>query len=66
MEGIMKKMKVVFGDSESDMNLLTASVKALESEVLKARFDFTVQFDDSTSKTTLWFWRRATGGWNAQ
>lgn len=51
-------MKVVFFDHEEDKKLLVASVKALESDVLAARFQFTVEHDDSTKQTTLWFWHR--------
>lgn len=58
-------MRVIFFDHEEDKKLLAASVKALESDILAARFQFTVEHDDSTKQTTLWFWRR-TGDINAQ
>lgn len=54
----MLKRHVVFGQTESDKRLLASAIKALEDDILKARFDFTVEFDESTGKTTLWFWRR--------
>ncbi len=58
----MLKRRVVFGDTASDKRLLAASIKALEDEILKARFEYTVEFDDSTNKTTLWFWQRRKEG----
>ena len=57
-------MRVIFHEGEEDKRLLQASVKALESEVLKTRFSFTVEHDDTNKTTTLWFWRR-NGGANA-
>jgi len=60
----VKKMRVVFHEGETDKRLLEASVKALESDVLKARFHFTIEHDDTAKTTTLWFWRR-NGGANA-
>lgn len=54
----IKKMRVVFHDHEEDKRLLAAAVKALESDVLAARFEFTVEHDDTANTTTLWFWRR--------
>lgn len=58
----MKKMRVIFFDNEEDKRLLTASVKALEDPVLAARFEFTVEHDDTAKQTTLWFWRRRKEG----
>lgn len=54
----MKKMRVVFYDHEEDMRLLKAATKALQSEVLAARFEHSVERDDTANTTTLWFWRR--------
>ena len=62
----MLKRRIVFGDSETDKRLLTATIEALNSDVLKVRYDYTVECDDSTGKMTLFFWRRATGGFDAQ
>lgn len=62
----MLKRRVVFGTDDSDNRLLKASIAALDSDVLKARFDYTVEFDEETGKTTLYFWRRPTGGFDEQ
>jgi hypothetical protein len=50
-------MHIVFGNSMSDKALLEASLKALDDPILAARYGYTVEYDDNTEKTTLWFWR---------
>ena len=62
----MLKRRIIFGDSDTDKRLLKASIDALNSDVLKIRYDYTVECDDSTGKMTLYFWQRQTGGWSAQ
>ena len=58
----MLKRRVVFGDTASDKRLLVASIKALEDDILKVRFEYSIEYDDSTGKTTLWFWHRRKEG----
>lgn len=58
----MLKRHVVFGTTEEDRRLLAAAIKALEDDILKARFEFTLECDDSTGKKTLWFWHRRKEG----
>lgn len=58
----MLKRHVVFGQTESDKRLLASAIKALEDPILAARFAFTVEYDESTGKTTLWFWHRRKEG----
>lgn len=62
----MRRFHIVFSNSETDKRLLEASISALSSEVLSARYGHTVIYDDSTKKTTLEWWRLPTGGWNAK
>lgn len=54
----MKKTMVVFFDHEEDKRLLQACIKALQTDVLASRYEFTVERDDTANTTTLWFWRR--------
>lgn len=54
-------MHIVFGNSASDKALLEASLKALNDPILAARYNHTVEYDDNTEKTTLFFWRRSGG-----
>jgi hypothetical protein len=65
-EVLVKKYHIVFTDSEKDKRLLDASVKALASEVMVTRFGHTIEYDDSTGKTTLRWWRIPTGGFDAK
>lgn len=60
----MLKRRIVFGDSETDKRLLTATIEALNS--LKTQWDYTTEYDDSTGKMTLYFWQRQTGGFDAK
>lgn len=62
----MLKRRIVFGLNDTDKKLLAASIAALESDVLKARYAYTTECDDSTGKVTLYFWQRQTGGFDAQ
>lgn len=63
----MKIFSIVFNPKqESDQRLLKASVSALQSEVLSARFGHTVEYDTDTEKTTLKWWRLPTGGFDAK
>lgn len=62
----MLKRHVVFGDGDTDKRLLKSAIAALEDPVLSIRYEYSVEFDDSTGKTTLYFWQRVAGGWNAQ
>lgn len=61
----MEKMRVVFFDREEDERLLKACVKALETDVLSTRYEYSVERDDTAKTTTLRFWRR-TGVADAQ
>lgn len=61
-----KVRQVVFFDGETDKRLLAASIAALEGDALKARYDYTVVYDDEAKTTTLRFWTRPTGGFNAK
>ena len=56
---------IVFAKSPTDAKLLEASIKALNSDVLAARYGHAVEYDDSTEKTTLKWWRLG-GGPDAQ
>lgn len=58
----MFKRRIIFGDTASDKTLLAASIKALEDPILSARFDFSVEYDSETNKTTLFFWHRRKEG----
>ncbi len=60
----MLKRRIIFGDSETDKRLLTAAIAALNDDILKARYDYTVECDDSTGKVTLYFWQRPSGGFD--
>lgn len=60
------RRSVPFGDSDTDKRLLKSMIDALNSEVLKVRYDYTVECDVSTGKMTLFFWQRITGGFDAQ
>jgi hypothetical protein len=62
----MLKRRITFGDSDTDKRLLKAAIDALNNDVLKARYDYTVECDDSTGKVTLYFWQRPTGGFDAK
>lgn len=58
----MFKRRIIFGDTASDKRLLAASIKALEDDILKVRFEYSIEYDDSTNKTTLFFWHRRKEG----
>lgn len=53
-----KKYRIVFSSSEEDQRLLVASVKALQSDALAARFGHSVVHDTGTEKTTLYWWHK--------
>ena len=53
-----RKSSIVFHDHEEDRRLLQASVKALESDVLAARYSFTIEQDVTAKTTTLKWWRK--------
>lgn len=59
-----KTMRVVFFDNDTDKALLKSSIAALESDVLKVRYQFSVVYDDTSKTTTLKFWRRPAGGFD--
>ena len=61
-----KVRQVVFFDGETDKRLLAASIAALEGDALKVRYDYSVVYDDTAKTTTLKFWTRPTGGWDAK
>lgn len=61
----MKKYHISFNMKHvEDRLLLEASLKALNSEVLAARYGHTVIHDDSTEITKLEWWKLQTGGFN--
>jgi len=51
-----KNYKIIFSTSEIDKRLLDASLAALNSEVLAARFSYCLEFDDTAQKYTLTWW----------
>ena len=61
----MKVFTIVFANSPSDNALLKASVAALNSDVLSARYGHACEYDSSTEKTTLKWWRLPSGGFDA-
>jgi hypothetical protein len=61
-----KRYSIQFTTSEEDMRLLLASLNALQSEVLSARFGHKAEFDDAEGKWTLAWWRLPTGGFDAK
>lgn len=59
-----KKFSIDFNDTDEDQRLLKETVNALEG-TRKGDFEFTVVHDDTAKVTTVMWWRKPLGGFDA-